>query len=216
MTRCPEQTTVAAYALGVLDPEELRRMDEHLAGCPVCRAELADLEGLPDLLAKVHGSDLPAEHVVPSDLAYQRLRRAAEERRPRGRRMNRVLVAAGAAVLVLSGSLGVAALLTGGDQAATSVVSAAAGPVHARATVAAVPTGTRVALWLSGVPQGARCRLVAITHDGRRETASTWTATYQGEASVTGSLSVKPSQIDRFVVETLDGQHLLTMPAPTA
>jgi hypothetical protein len=33
---------------------------------------------------------------------------------------------------------------------------------------------------------------------------------------VTGSLSVKPSQIDRFVVETLNGRHLLTIRAPTA
>lgn len=37
---------IAAYALGVLDPEERERLEAHLAGCPVCRAELARQEAV--------------------------------------------------------------------------------------------------------------------------------------------------------------------------
>jgi anti-sigma factor RsiW len=38
-----EHTDVGAYALGLLEPEDRRAFEEHLAGCPACAAELAEL-----------------------------------------------------------------------------------------------------------------------------------------------------------------------------
>jgi anti-sigma-K factor RskA len=49
-TRCPHTDDVAAYALGALEPEEAERFEAHLAECRGCAAELADLQGVVDLL----------------------------------------------------------------------------------------------------------------------------------------------------------------------
>jgi hypothetical protein len=39
-------TSIAAYALGVLDPDEREVLEDHLSGCPVCRAELERYESV--------------------------------------------------------------------------------------------------------------------------------------------------------------------------
>jgi anti-sigma factor RsiW len=41
---------VAGYLFGVLDPDRTKAFEAHLAGCAACRAEVADLRGLPALL----------------------------------------------------------------------------------------------------------------------------------------------------------------------
>ncbi|WP_174551031.1 anti-sigma factor family protein, partial [Nocardia farcinica] len=43
----------AAYVLGALGSAERREYEEHLAGCPVCRAAVTELAGLPGMLALV-------------------------------------------------------------------------------------------------------------------------------------------------------------------
>jgi anti-sigma-K factor RskA len=54
---------VAGYLLGTLDEAEARAFAEHLPGCQACRSELAELAGLPGLLAQA----APAE-VLPAEL----------------------------------------------------------------------------------------------------------------------------------------------------
>ncbi|MFI2104233.1 anti-sigma factor family protein [Isoptericola sp. NPDC019693] len=49
----------AAYVLGALSPADRRDYEGHLAGCDACRAAVAELAGLPGLLASV-----PAEHAL--------------------------------------------------------------------------------------------------------------------------------------------------------
>ena len=36
-----DRSFLCPYTLGVLDPDEARAVDQHLAGCADCRAELA-------------------------------------------------------------------------------------------------------------------------------------------------------------------------------
>jgi anti-sigma factor RsiW len=51
---CSEaRLSLGVYVLGAIDPDERAQVDAHLAGCAECRAELAELEGLPALLAQV-------------------------------------------------------------------------------------------------------------------------------------------------------------------
>ena len=45
-----DRDALGAFALGGLDADEARRVGEHLAGCAECRAELAELNELKDLL----------------------------------------------------------------------------------------------------------------------------------------------------------------------
>ncbi|MFS4092142.1 anti-sigma factor family protein [Streptomyces sp. AF1A] len=70
---------LGAYVLGVLSPEETEQVRAHLEECDACRAEHAELAGLPALLAtvsaaEVEGRSVPAGH---EDHADQLVRRAA-------------------------------------------------------------------------------------------------------------------------------------------
>jgi hypothetical protein len=52
----------AAYVLGALSVSERREYEEHLAGCSACRGAVAELAGMPGLLAQ-----LPAGEVLAMD-----------------------------------------------------------------------------------------------------------------------------------------------------
>ena len=52
---------VAAYALGLMEPDEARRFEAHLAGCDACAAELEELLPVAHLLADVDPEDVLGE-----------------------------------------------------------------------------------------------------------------------------------------------------------
>jgi len=218
---CMHEIAVGAYVLDALEPEERMRVVAHLRTCPDCRAVLRELEGLPGLLAQVPAEDVVPRVVTetPSELAFRRLQHHAKAVRPSaparsvsvGRPRRWVLVAAAAAVVgVAGGAGGVVASL---GSAAPTAVSATAGAIHARAELTPSSDGTTIDLALNGVASGERCELVAVSHDGRWETASDWTADYEGEAHVIGAVPMRPQDIDRLVIRTPDGRTLLTMPS---
>jgi hypothetical protein len=98
-----------------------------------------------------------------------------------------------------------------------STVDPATG-VHAKVTLVPTPTGTELALALSGVVPGEHCRLVAIDHAGTREVAATWVASYEGQANITGATSLTRADIASLEVVRLDGRPLarITVPVPVA
>src|SRR5579859_3982318 len=57
---CAEaRIALGVYVLGAIDPADRVLVDAHLATCDACQAELAELDGLPALLALV-----PAEEAI--------------------------------------------------------------------------------------------------------------------------------------------------------
>ena len=48
----------AAYVLGSLSADERREYEAHLETCPRCRAAVAELGGIPPLLAKLDSADV--------------------------------------------------------------------------------------------------------------------------------------------------------------
>ncbi|MFI0444819.1 anti-sigma factor family protein [Actinomadura sp. 6N118] len=62
---------LGAYSLGVLDREEVWEIEEHLAFCERCRAELAELDDTRDLLAVVPPSAF-AEQPLDADELFLR------------------------------------------------------------------------------------------------------------------------------------------------
>ena len=46
-------TDVGAYSMGLLEERDRHEFEDHLAGCPACAAELADLSPMKGLLRKV-------------------------------------------------------------------------------------------------------------------------------------------------------------------
>ncbi|MEU9987119.1 zf-HC2 domain-containing protein [Streptomyces sp. NPDC048045] len=74
------QLALGGYVLGTLPPAEREQVEAHLAGCAECRAEHAQLAGLPALLATVTEAEA-AGRTLPTadaDLADQLVARATE------------------------------------------------------------------------------------------------------------------------------------------
>ena len=69
---------LGALALGLLDPQRTRAVEEHLARCPACRRDLEDLTAVTDLLGEVPPEALlegppdgPEESVPGPDLVLR-------------------------------------------------------------------------------------------------------------------------------------------------
>ncbi|TPG13894.1 anti-sigma factor family protein [Pedococcus bigeumensis] len=119
----------AAYVLGALSVAERREYEEHLAGCAACRAAVAELAGMPGLLAQLppgevlamdHGGALGAE----ADGDLMKLEPPASmmpELATRPTRLGRsrwlAPVAAAAAALLIGGVGGYAVSTAGRDDA---------------------------------------------------------------------------------------------------
>jgi hypothetical protein len=211
--RCASQLAVGAYVLDALEPDEQLRMEEHLQRCPVCAETVRELQGLPRVLA---GVPTPGEAPVappPSELAFERFRLSAAAAPPAQARrpVHWRLVAAAAAVLAVGGGVAAGVAATSRD-APVTVVEAEAGNVHARASLTAAGTGTKVALALDGVPFGANCQLIAVARDGSEDSAGTWAVSYGGTYHWTGWVSVAPGQLDRLVIRAGDGRTLVSVP----
>ena len=119
----------AAYVLGALSVAERREYEEHLAGCAACRAAVAELAGMPGLLAQLppgevlamdHGGALGAE----GDGDLMKLEPPTSmmpELAPRPTRLGRsrwlAPVAAAAAALLIGGVGGYAVSTAGRDGA---------------------------------------------------------------------------------------------------
>ena len=63
-----EHTDVGAYALGLLEPRDRQAFEEHLAGCPACAAELAELSGMKTLLSDLGPVEAPADEPTEANV----------------------------------------------------------------------------------------------------------------------------------------------------
>ena len=216
-----EQVREAA-AVGLLTGQTLTpEVEQHVAGCTGCSAELASLTPLPALLAEA----APAVELMdgpPSgdDLLRRLLAAAAAERRRRRLRAVAVAVGSVAAVALVAVPVTVAATHRSGP----AVVSAPR-EVHASASdpssgvwgdvmLASSSWGSSVDLEVTGVRAGTSCTVVVVTKDGSRQTAATWWAQeYPGPASVEGTVAAGLPTIDHVeLVDTASGGVLLTLP----
>jgi anti-sigma-K factor RskA len=129
---------VAAYVLGVLEPDESARLERHLEGCAECRAELRWLQPAVDLLPeKVERVEAPAG--LRARIVEQVREEAAgagadsQRRMPFGRRRWfqgwRPAAAAGLLALIVAGVAGYA--IRGGDDAGGGATTVAVGEAPA-------------------------------------------------------------------------------------
>jgi predicted anti-sigma-YlaC factor YlaD len=205
---CTEMTlTLGVYVLGILDPVERAEVDAHLAECALCRAELAELEGLPRLLDQVSLEDLTPEPSLPSEDLFERMAAKARAENvvdldARRRRYRRLTAVAAAFVLVVGGVFGGVALLGHDDGDSYS------GPVQMSVSLAAQKTGTSYTVSVSGLPIDEHCKLIAVSKDGTRDVAGRWDATYQGQAKETGSTSIPRSDLAKLVLLGTNGEQL--------
>ena len=220
-------TDVGAYSMGLLEEQDKRAFEEHLAGCPACAAELAELSPMAGLLRGVEpviaAGDEPGEGKV-ADLIGRRARHQ--------RHRSRWQVALGAAegiVLVGGGiGLGIAAApqhagppapalaMTGQLHSATDPGTGAAGIVG----LVAKAWGTQVTLDLSKVHGPAECELVAVSRTGERRVVMGWLVPAPGDGVpghpthlvIRGGTSIPRDELARVDVDVVDGQTLVSIP----
>ncbi len=177
---------LGAHALGALDTDDARTVEDHLAGCATCREEHARLAALPGLLDLVAGEPAVVPHPAPPDLeaiilgSFDRPLTRGDRRRSRTRRgpalaLGGALAGAAATVAILAatGTLGNGARdpsqtirLTGAGAAATAVLQ---------------PTtqGTHIDLRVDALPptRGREVYEVWFVRPGGRVSAGTFTST---------------------------------------
>jgi hypothetical protein len=86
--------------------------------------------------------------------------------------------------------------------------------VEAAVTMTSRTWGTELRLTLNRVAPGQQCSLLALSRDGRSDIAATWTAGYQGSASVPGTTAIKADQLTELDVIAADGTQLVRLVVP--
>jgi hypothetical protein len=200
---------VAAYALGVLDHQDIERYERHLAECASCAAELEFLLPASRLLADVDPADVRA---AEDPQLVNRLLDAVHIDRERLRRRHRLTVAAGTAVAAAVAALAVIGGVTwletvptdglagDGSTATTSPTpaepSGTGGPdlgegdpysvidpvtgVAVEAVLKGTDWGTQLSVAISEVTGPRVCQLLVVHTDGTEEVAGSWRVPTEG------------------------------------
>jgi len=199
---CPEAATdLGAYALGALEPGERRRVEEHLARCPSCAAELAEFAALPALLDKVDPADLTPAAVAPSPELFARMSAAAT---PPSRLRTRAVALVAAALLAVLG-VGVTIWATASPN---ETVTATAGAVRATITVSPVDRGSALDVTVAGMHPHENCSMIAVGRDGVRHAAGTWPASSAGDGTWRGWADVDRDDLAAVVLVGDGGREL--------
>jgi hypothetical protein len=236
MTTEVQHTDVAAYALGLLEEDDRRAFEAHLAQCTLCTEELGDFAGMVAIF-----EDVPPV-TDEDDAAAGRLDDMLRRRRSaaRSRRRGTAVLGAAAGVVLLAGGA-IAGAMAAGDQADP----AKAMPGHtmsldevfrfgekvpgadAKTGVTGMVAmrsqgwGTDVGLELSHVRGPLVCKLVAVSRTGERRTVTDWTVPTKGygfpgspaSLQVHGGTALGRSDLARFDVQVEgSGRTLLSIP----
>ena len=194
-------TNVGAYLLGALDPADRAVYQAHLAGCPLCEAELLRMAPLPGLLQRIAEDDFadPDDEDAATTAPVPVVPPARRSRMP-------VALAAAAVVLVLA-LAGIAAVTVFAPPGPDRVTWSAQDPdtgIRADVDLTERPWGTELSIRMRDVPPGKPCKLVVRARDGSREVAGWWAAGTTAEEEIPGSTSFDLAAIARVEVVTGD------------
>ena len=107
-------TDIGAYSMGLLEEQDKRAFEDHLAGCPACAAELAELSPMAALLRGVELRGVELRGVEPAAApgtdpdegkVTELIRRSARQRQHR--RRWQVALGAAAGIVLIGGGIGV-------------------------------------------------------------------------------------------------------------
>jgi hypothetical protein len=222
---CPITVRLGVYALGAADAAERALVASHLATCDACRAELARLEPLSGLLARVPVSLLRTD---PTDATQFGGAPVAPLTRDGDAQTGKARAAPphwrGAAGLAAAAAIGVVGGLwlaqpgasrSGANPDAAVMLSGANHVTHVRVTAELTRTswGTSIRLLAWGLPLNKPCRLIVRSRAGGTEVAGYWDAWRAGPISIPASAAWWPGDISSLRVATAT-RNLVTLTAP--
>ena len=217
-----EHTDVGAYAMGLLEEQDRRAFEDHLARCPRCATELAELSPMSALLRGVEPVGTAGGELAGGNVTELLQRRARQQRH-----RSRWQVALGAAAGIGGIAVGIAAAPQQRGPAASP--TAVAGQRHSATdpgtgvagTVSQVAKawGTQVTLDLSKVRGPLECELVAVSKSGERRVVTGWLVPAPGDGVpghpahlvVQGGTSIPRSDLARLDVDVVTGRTLLSI-----
>ena len=225
---------LAGYLTKSLDAEQIRAVEEHLAGCAECQTEVQSLQEWTMALEAVPEAMLLDGPPEGGDLLLQRtLRQIRDESAGRRQRRNALMSAAAAVVVAAAIGSGVVvgrgtadpgtpvALPTPSQVEQTTIpgtktattVDAATG---ARITVAVAPAPgwVRIKAAVAGIPEGERCLLEVMARDGTVVLAGSWVVSEKGAGEGTtldGSALVAPADVASVRVVTEAGKQYVSV-----
>ena len=223
-------TDVGAYSMGLLEERDRREFEDHLAGCPSCAAEVAELSPMAALLKGVELKEAePAAGREPGGGEVTELlrRRARQQRR---RRRWQVALGAAAGIVLIGGGIGVGIAAAPQDGPPPAPPLALSGQLHSATdpgtgvagTVGLVAKawGTQVTLNLSKVHGPAECELIAVSRTGERRVVMGWLVTAPGDGVpghpahlvIKGSTSIPRNDLSRVDVDVVNGRTLVSIP----
>lgn len=213
------QLSLGAYVLGALDAADRSELEEHLAGCADCRREVVSFAGLPGLMGRVTLAEARQDEPPPS-AALQASTIAAirseKQSSRRGIRRWRVIAGGGLAAAVAACTALILVVTSNGpavvDTATVPEHLTAAAGISARGSLSLLskPWGTQVHLVLSDLPRTGAFSVRTIDDTGRQSTATTWQATQNGQAELTGATPSKIDDIARLEIVTDTGVTVLS------
>jgi hypothetical protein len=205
--------SAAAYVLGALPASERPTFESHLGECPDCRQTIADLAGIPGLLARVSPDDLADPMPVPDTLVPGLLRAV----RRSGQRRRAVMGSLVAAVVLAVAGTALVIERSNDDQDGppmTSMTAVVDSPVTASAALVAHAWGTEITMNCRYDDASEWSRpydLVAVDDTGESYDIATWVVGPSKSASISGSVPIQPEHIDRLEIRLTSGTALLRL-----
>jgi len=220
----------AAYVLGSLAPAARREFETHLEGCERCQTSVAELSGLPGLLARVdadrafelleRADDQAPEDVpiapLPADLVARIQRRDATRR---SRRRTSLLLGLSAAAVIAAGiAIPVSIASAPHPTVSTALSQVVSSPLSAQVELTSVGWGTKIEMSCryddidSGAPQSTRWdyALWVVQKNGSASELSSWSAANNSVVTLSAGTSVPVAEIASVQVRSVgDGQVLL-------
>lgn len=218
----------AAYVMGALSAGERREYEAHLAICDRCRASVAELSGMPGLLALVaaeHVVDAPVDAgPVPETILAGLVLRVRDDRR------RRALTGVGIAAAVILIALLAVALpgRLGGPSGRDGRHVAALTPVHPLPVTASVLVerkawGTRIRMTCAyalneplapGSPRATYRLVVVPTGNRPPQQLANWRTLPATAVTVEGTTALPVEELASIQLQAGDGTVLLQGPPP--
>jgi hypothetical protein len=217
----------AAYVLGSLSGAQRREFEAHLATCPRCSAAVAELSGIPALLAQltaeeVEALDDPATEAPPlRPEVMDSLLAKVEWRRRRTRRFSMITLAAAAAALVVALVVGVLPGLRGGGDdgpmaSAVTMSKVSQTPINATVTLTGYGWGTRIDMVCTygdyasrGQATTENLSMILVGHNGTQSEVATWVGVNGATALPSGNTTMQKDQIKSVQLVDTDTKAVL-------